>query len=133
MRRSPTTDRRSPAASCGKCAARPPSPQSQARRIQDCDDPCRACPWPGAPGRVCWSVLESGGNAFQYARSSRVLPGTIVVSQRSISLFGEVVPCPAGAVNAQEDRHWLANAKPRTEGYRLRPFSMLISVLKQVG
>ena len=32
--------------------------------------PWWACPWPATPGRVCWSVLESGENAFQCAARS---------------------------------------------------------------
>src|SRR6202030_3684305 len=67
-----------PAAWCGRCAAWPPSPQSRTRRIRHCDDPWPACPWPAAPGRVCWSVLESVENAFQCAGSSGVLPGGIL-------------------------------------------------------
>ena len=45
------------------------------RRIPRRGDPGSACPWPAAPGRVRWSVLESEENAFQYAGSSGVLPG----------------------------------------------------------
>src|SRR6202035_2427383 len=72
-------ERSSPAAWCERCAASPPSRQIRARRIRRCDDPSPACPWPAAPGRGCWSVLESVENAFRYARSSSVLPANIDV------------------------------------------------------
>src|SRR6266446_7545517 len=105
-------DRCSPAAWCGTCAAWPSARQNQAPRIRRRDDPCRACPWPAAPDRGCWSVLESEENAFQCARSSGVLPrSSLWFGCGRISLFGGLVPCPAGDVNAQEGGPCLCKAE----------------------
>src|SRR6185437_1640157 len=91
-------------------AERPQARHGRAWRTPGHDDPWSACPWPAAPGRARWWVLESGENAFQYAKSWASFPGWSRFHKRSNSIIRRACPPPGGSRQCTRRR---ASALPR--------------------